>query len=162
MTAILRPPYREDQGTVSRWAEETFGAIDGTRADSLPRLVEACSKLFAAAKKMVYRTPSGDAPGGNLRVAVRALEEMAELVEKLVSNDGDPLARPEIADVFIILMRLADRLGGDVLADVDAKMTINRARTWKPDGTGHGYHVREPAPEDLPWGGDPAWGGKPK
>ena len=159
MTAILRPPYREDQGTVSRWAEETFGAVNGKQSDSLQRLRDAVERIEHAGNEICLHP---NIPGGNLRVAVRALEEMAELVEKLVRNDNDPLARPEIADVHIILCRLSDRLGGDMLADVDAKMAINRRRTWKADGTGHGYHVREPEPVELPWGGDPAWGGKPK
>jgi NTP pyrophosphatase (non-canonical NTP hydrolase) len=38
-------------------------------------------------------------------------------------------------------MMVADR-GGSLDDAVNAKMTINRKREWKQDGTGHGYHVR--------------------
>lgn len=31
---------------------------------------------------------------------------------------------------------------GDLLAEVDAKMEINRRREWVPDGTGCGRHVK--------------------
>lgn len=34
----------------------------------------------------------------------------------------------------------------DLRAEVDKKMAINRAREWKLDGTGHGYHVRKVEP----------------
>ena len=71
--------------------------------------------------------------GSNARVAARANEEMAELLRALTADD---------ADVLIVLYRLATRLGVDLYAEVDRKMSINRAREWKLDATGHGYHVR--------------------
>lgn len=78
----------------------------------------------------------------NARVAARANEEMAELLRALTCGDNNDKAASEIADVFIVLYRLADRLGADVHAEVDKKMKINRARKWTLDGTGHGRHVR--------------------
>jgi NTP pyrophosphatase (non-canonical NTP hydrolase) len=83
--------------------------------------------------------------GSNARVAARANEEMAELLRALTADDSSPKAIAEVADVVIVLYRLATRLGGDLHAEVDRKMAINRAREWKLDATGHGYHVRDKA-----------------
>lgn len=81
--------------------------------------------------------------GSNARVAARSNEEMAELLRKLTVDDAHSEAPEEIADVVIVLFRLAERMGVDLLAEIDAKMKINRARVWRTDGSGHGYHVRE-------------------
>lgn len=79
----------------------------------------------------------------NLRIAIRANEEMAELLRCLSVNDHHPMAPEELADVVIILYRLADCLGVNLHSVVDAKMSVNRTqRTWERDGSGHGYHVR--------------------
>jgi NTP pyrophosphatase (non-canonical NTP hydrolase) len=78
----------------------------------------------------------------NVRVAVRANEEMAELLRALTVDENHPKAMEEIADVYIVLCRVAARLGGDILEEVDRKMAVNRTREWRKDGTGHGYHVR--------------------
>ena len=81
--------------------------------------------------------------GSNARVAARANEEMAELLRALTANDVDRKAVSEIADVFIVLYRLATRLGADIQLEIDRKMEINRVRKWNRDGSGHGYHVRD-------------------
>lgn len=79
----------------------------------------------------------------NARVAARANEEMAELLRALTVDDNHPKAAEEIADVVIILNRLASRMGVSVIEEVDRKMAVNRNREWKLDGSGHGYHVRQ-------------------
>lgn len=81
----------------------------------------------------------------NARVAARANEEMAELFRVLTIDDKSPMAAVEIADVVIVLYRLAARLGVDLHEAIDVKMAVNRSRKWDLDGTGHGYHVREGA-----------------
>lgn len=88
-------------------------------------------------------------PKSNLGIAIRANEEMAELLRCLAADDTDPAARLEVADVVIVLCRLVERLGGTMAGDVDAKMDINAKRTWKRRGDGHGQHVRNRA-ADLP------------
>lgn len=80
--------------------------------------------------------------GSNARCAARANEEMAELLRALTSDDDNPRAAPEMADVVILLYRLATRMGVDLHGEVDRKMAINRGRSWVSDGTGHGYHVK--------------------
>ncbi len=77
-----------------------------------------------------------------MRVAVRANEEMAELLRALSVDDFNQKALDECADVYIVLCRVVTRLGGDFQELIDAKMAINRKREWNLDGSGHGYHVR--------------------
>jgi transcriptional regulator with XRE-family HTH domain len=79
------------------------------------------------------------------RVAARANEEMAELL-RAVTADA-PLAKvaEEIADVVIVLNRLASLCGARLRDEVERKMAINRSRTWARDETGHGYHTRDEA-----------------
>lgn len=85
-------------------------------------------------------------PRSNLGIAIRANEEMSELLRCLSRDDSDPAARAEVADVVIVLCRLSERLGGTIVRDVDAKMEVNLGRTWRRRGDGHGQHVREPTP----------------
>jgi NTP pyrophosphatase (non-canonical NTP hydrolase) len=80
--------------------------------------------------------------GSNIRVAARANEEMAELLRALTVDDASPKAAEEIADILIVLYRLATRLGVDLQQQVNEKMAVNRARAWNQDGSAHGYHVR--------------------
>lgn len=81
--------------------------------------------------------------GSNIRVASRMNEEVAELISVLAIDDNAPQAAEEAADIVIILYQLVERLGKDLLDEIDKKMTINRARKWSLDGSGHGYHVKE-------------------
>ncbi len=84
-------------------------------------------------------------PPSDARVAARANEEMAELLRAVTSGQTPDKVIDEAADVVIVLYRLCDRLGGDLMAAIDAKMAVNRGRQWRTDGNGHGYHVREKA-----------------
>jgi NTP pyrophosphatase (non-canonical NTP hydrolase) len=79
----------------------------------------------------------------NMRCATRANEEMAELLKALSTDDDHPKAVEEAADIVIVLYRLASRFGVNLHDEIDKKMAINRARTWKRDGTGQGYHVKQ-------------------
>ena len=79
--------------------------------------------------------------GSNLRVAQRANEEMKELLEHLENDDNHIKAAEECADIFIVLYRLGVRLGVDLHAEVQRKMSVNRNRTWLKDGTGCGHHI---------------------
>jgi hypothetical protein len=42
-----------------------------------------------------------------------------------------------------MLGSLAHQMGKDLAAEIDRKMAVNRAREWRLDGSGHGYHVRD-------------------
>lgn len=79
--------------------------------------------------------------GTPLRYAIRANEEMAELLSKLVSTTttiGEIEA--EIADVFIVLCGCAGVMKLNFQEAVDAKMAINRARRWRMNGDGTAQH----------------------
>lgn len=81
--------------------------------------------------------------GSNARVVARANEEMSELLRDVTTDDNHPNMSDEIADIFIVLYRVATRLGVDVHTEIDRKMAINRDRKWNLDGSGCGYHVKE-------------------
>lgn len=76
----------------------------------------------------------------NLRIFTRMLEEVGELQSRLTADDNSELAAVEMADVEIVLRRLAENMGVDLQAEVDKKMAINRKREWTLDGEGQGYH----------------------
>ena len=69
--------------------------------------------------------------GSNASVAARANEEMAELLRALTIDDGDVAkAAEEMADVVIVLYRLAERMGVHLMHEIDIKMEFNRTRVW--------------------------------
>ena len=70
----------------------------------------------------------------------RARGEMDELEQALRDGDNAEAGR-EAADVAILLHRLVGLLGMELSEQVDAKMRVNRARTWKAAGDGTGGHV---------------------
>lgn len=72
------------------------------------------------------------------------MEEVDELGMDILLGD-EPAARHELADCFILLFGIADRLGlshEDVCEAIEDKMKINRARKWgTPDVNGVVKHV---------------------
>lgn len=78
-------------------------------------------------------------PASPLRMAARANEEMAELIDKASraeTYNEDVLI--EAADVVICLARFPG-----IWDAVERKMAINRARTWRLTGEGTGYHIAQ-------------------
>ena len=86
----------------------------------------------------------GDATFGKVRdlsaLVARARGELDELDEAIKANDRPEIGR-EAADVVILLHRLVALTGMELSEQVDAKMAVNRARTWKAAGDGTGGHV---------------------
>lgn len=86
----------------------------------------------------------GDATFGAVRdltaLVARARGEMDELEQALQAGDHSEAGR-EAADVAILLHRLVALLGMELSEQVDAKMRVNRTRTWKAAGDGTGGHV---------------------
>lgn len=72
--------------------------------------------------------------------AIRAQEELAELIEAIEKDEPDKNIALEAADVTILLHRIAGTLGLELYNSVDEKMTINRKREWVPNGNGVGQH----------------------
>lgn len=75
-------------------------------------------------------------------MAARMNEEVAELIVALAREDTVENIHKEIADIYIVLSRLACYLNCDIQQNVNKKMEINVKRKWMSDGTGHGYHVK--------------------
>lgn len=73
--------------------------------------------------------------------AIRAQEELTELIEAIENGEPDKDIAQEAADVTILLHRLTGTLGLDLYDTVDEKMSINRKREWTPDGNGVGQHT---------------------
>lgn len=66
--------------------------------------------------------------------------EIAELESALSSGKG---IESEAADVFLLIVGLANTAGFDLMQAVDDKMAINRQRTWGPvNEQGFREHVR--------------------
>ena len=86
----------------------------------------------------------GDATFGEVKdltaLVTRARGELDELEQAIRANDKPEIGK-ETADVVILLHRLVALAGMDLASEVDAKMAINRARTWKAAGDGTGGHV---------------------
>jgi hypothetical protein len=74
---------------------------------------------------------------------VGTLKHLQEEVEHLKGNPYDPLA---IADVYILLLRVASRAGfstEDMYLAAEAKHTINLSREWlEPDSDGVVRHKK--------------------
>jgi hypothetical protein len=83
-------------------------------------------------------------PASPLRMAARANEEMAELIDKASRAEtySDEVL-VEAADVLICLARFPG-----LWEAVERKMAINRGRAWRLTGEGTGYHISQTtAPE---------------
>ena len=129
----------ETQGTVSRWARETFPG--GTPCS--PRVVmrafeEMCELAYAAGWDRLsiieaVRKVARKEPDGGLYLGLPA----------------DPAkVRKEAGDVQVTLYNVADNYGFDLAESTDHVMSINRGRTWQARGDGTGYHTAK-APAEL-------------
>lgn len=127
----------ETQQTIGRWSDETFPGADPLS----PR------KAIRALEEMVELCLASGASAHDVRRVVGLT------LDKEVGLPGSPefIARgrkaekipAEAADVAIVLFGLAELVGFDLQAEVDKKMAVNRARKWKANGDGTGYHIKE-------------------
>lgn len=77
----------------------------------------------------------------NVKVfALRAKEELSELIDAIEQDEPRKDIALEAADVTILLHRLTSILGYELSELVDEKMAINRKREWTPSGNGVGQH----------------------
>jgi len=72
--------------------------------------------------------------------AIRAQEELAELIDAIETGEPHKNIALEAADVTILLHRIAGTLSLELYDAVDEKMAINRKRKWTPSGNGVGQH----------------------
>ena len=88
----------------------------------------------------------------------RARLEFDELVEAVGQQDDESVGQ-EIADILILLYRVATLHNRDIDEIVQAKMRINRARTWVRKGDTAGYAAIDAARQNAALGlqSDPDW-----
>lgn len=72
-------------------------------------------------------------------LAARMNVEVAELLLAVSQLDND--AYMEMADVYIVLVCLAEQYGVDLQELVNTKMRINRQRKWHIQSGGVGQHI---------------------
>lgn len=132
---LERAMPRETSASIAAWQNATFGPATTT----FDRVARSSRLIFAA----MARASGADlsVPRPNLSRAIRAAEELAELIEMLVADDGDPHAPVESVDIGVVLEGIIAAHGQDRACLEDAKMSVNRARTWAVTGDGHGQHV---------------------
>lgn len=66
-----------------------------------------------------------------------------ELYELAVTDPDDTKYAEELADLQIVLYQLAGAAEVDLVAAVDRKMLINRARKWDVRGDGTAQHIKD-------------------
>lgn len=67
------------------------------------------------------------------KTCIKLVTEAAELLDS-IANQGtyrEGAVGEEVADVFILLIDIADQLGVDIEAEFQKKMEINKARKWQ-------------------------------
>lgn len=98
--------------------------------------------FFAQLDRYVDVLPHGLVLDGTVEgFAIEAHKSMGHIIDRvLTGNHYD--AGVWMGTLARKLVMICILLGGDIFARIDAKMTVNRARVWKLDGDGHGYHVR--------------------
>ena len=105
----------ETQESITRWADDTFGAAHP--AEVAARMNVEVAELIAGLATVA---------------AVPVADIDPELVQEL---------QKECADVFIMLAQVAEKLNVDLQTVVNYKMGVNRNRAWGRSPTGKMQHV---------------------
>lgn len=80
---------------------------------------------------------------GPLIDAIHAAFMLLGAMERVVTKREEINSTRTQGSLILVIQDLTQvchALGGSLADGVDAKMTINRAREWNLDNTGHGYH----------------------
>ena len=128
-----RAPLALDQfqAEFAAWADVTF-------PHSTPR--SRARHLFREAIELVCATHQGDDP--DLLAAQLADDLTHELAKERARGDGD--VAEEAADLFLLLLHLAQGNNFSLLAAAQEKYAAVRGRTWgEPDAAGVTEHLRE-------------------
>ena len=135
----------ESQKTIAAWGRETFG-------ETHPLVVAARMQVEVAELLELLAQRSGSSNVvrvvESLRLSSEALSELVlkHQAEGLLSSVGaaEPGFRAaveeECADVNIMLLQVAEAIGGHLDPAVDSKMAINRRRTWSRLPSGRHQH----------------------
>lgn len=158
----------ETQKTITNWADETFGPVNNNfrvaaRAnEEMAELLRALSVgdeekareeaadvvivLARLATRLERKLFPPTWPEHNSKrptnYATLANNDMSWLLMRLEMDQNSIDAHGDIWNIVSLMHAICIRLGTDLQTEIDKKMAVNRARTWKLDGSGHGYHVR--------------------
>jgi NTP pyrophosphatase (non-canonical NTP hydrolase) len=123
--------------------DETFAKIPEECADIAIVLMRAARNIGEDIDAILKVLPFGDGVSGSIiSSAAKANDFMAKLV--LVSfgiGTSPPLAMNLCGLICLHLSDICIAFDTDLNGEIHKKMNINRAREWKRDNTGHGYHV---------------------
>ena len=159
------------QQSISEWAETTFGPSGSnvriaaraneemaellralTVHDDHPKAAAECADVIIVLYRLATRlnvTMAGTADvrkiefASNLDVAALANSDLALAIKHLATSNESPVVAALLDWITALMALLAERLGTNLADEIDKKMAVNFARSWKLDGSGHGYHVRE-------------------
>lgn len=136
----------ETQNTITRWGEQTFGDHHDALGMATRMNVEAAELLLELAGPNVHLR-------NLLQANVTMAEEISRVHHALLDQGFTDLCAPtdkaaaECADIFIVLVQVASKLGAQLLGtrwsrgEVDRKMKVNRARKWARLPSGRHQHV---------------------
>lgn len=79
-------------------------------------------------------------PATSHALAIRARQELDELIDAIADGETTDDIILEAADVTILVHRIVGSLGQELSDIVDRKMQINRKREWVKSGDGTGQH----------------------
>lgn len=173
----------ETQETISAWAEETFGpagsdlrvvaraneemaeviralSFGGQTEKAIEECADTAIVLMRLADRMKVRVvfPNEDAAWDATTYAIWASAALNRLLDELHKTGGrdpvSPWAQDSFSQAVENLGKCVDALNGVIEDAINRKMAINRAREWRLDGSGHGYHVKGdcglmPVPEGV-------------
>jgi hypothetical protein len=163
--------YTEDQGSIARWADETFGA-----PSSLFRVATRAAEEMAECLRELSFDPFGRAAAMEAADTAIILYRMAALAlvnldQQAAEADMEPLfgvpparyaakAARDLGDVLVCctleqtaiekplgrayrnLMLACAAMEADIRQEIDIKMVINRRRRWVAAYDGTGRHRR--------------------
>lgn len=126
----------ETQATIYQWMNETFPGVDPDSPRKSIRAMEEMVELCLV---------SGATPNEVIgAVTAAVLKEAAKAGQGLDEVRFEPDKIPaEAADVDIVLDGVAGMRGFDRTEQKCLKMAINRARRWKANMDGTGYHIKD-------------------
>lgn len=159
----------ETQASICQWANETFGTVSSNlrvaaRAnEEMAELIKClsmderhpkaaeeaadvvivlCRLAERLGVKLDFGLPPGQADIPLLQRAGLAAEWLAVAISGVVSQTANYVVAMRLELCVGNLANVCHQLGTTLQDAIDEKMKTNRARNWKLDGTGHGYHVK--------------------
>jgi hypothetical protein len=166
----------ENQGTISAWADQTFGPVNSDLRIAIraaEEAVEACRAittgqppakiaeeladtvivLYRLAERHKLHLDNDQGVIQDTNVATSKTEILPGAIMAVIGGICAVVSKPDgsfkedLAEGFALLTAccvvICERLGTNLYEEIDRKMAVNRAREWKLDGSGHGYHVRK-------------------